>query len=295
MSFHPLLSRLSLTLIAVGLTSQGLNAQSEGLDLLDPQLSHWEKWLGVPRKSVMGLPVGTPQSDDYNTGTPLGLNNDPKNVFTVVTVDGQLTLKVSGEIYGGLTTLQEFSNYHFSCEVKFGELKWPPRERRPRDSGLLYHCTGKHGAFWNVWMRCLEFQVQEENLGDLFPLAGAKADVPSTRSPQEIPGIPKNRWDPSQPFRSVGAVERGQNHESPHGSWTKAEFFVLGTQAIHVVNGHVVLSLDRARLADGTPLSGGKLQIQSEGSELYYRHIRLRPIQAFPAAYLAASKLPAQR
>jgi hypothetical protein len=279
--------------IAAALLITGLVSAAEPwIDLLDPQLSKWELWMGVPHTSVKDLPPGTPQHDNYNQGTPLGLNNDPKKVFCVIEEDGKPVLKISGEIYGGLTTLQEYGDYHFSCEVRFGEKKWAPRLDRARDSGLLYHCTGRHGAFWNVWMRCLEYQVQEENLGDLFLLAGTAADLPTTRSEKITPGVPEWRWDPSQPFLPAKGAERLANYENPHGQWTTAELFVLGQQAIHVVNGHVVLSLDNARLKDGTPLTKGKLQIQCEGAEVYYRNIRLRPITAFPADLLRESKLP---
>ena len=265
--------------------------EANWIELLDSKLSQWELWMGVPHTSVKGLPEGTPQSDDYNKGTPLGLANDPKKVFSVIEEDGKPVLKITGEIYGGLTTLKEYGDYHFYCEVKFGEGKWEPRLNKQRDNGLLYHCTGKHGAFWNVWMRSLEYQVQEENLGDLFLLAGTQADVPTSPTPNPVPGVPDVRWDPAQPFAPAKGAERSVNHENPHGEWTTAEFYVLGQQAIHLVNGHVVLSLDKARLKDGTPLTKGKLQIQSEGSEAYYRNIRLRPIKAFPPKLMADAKL----
>lgn len=269
-----------------------LTAEESGIELLDPKLSQWEVWMGVPHTSVKDLPAGTPQNNDYNKGIPLGLGNDPKKVFSMIEEEGKPVLKITGEIYGGLTTLKEYENYHFSFEVKFGEKKWEPRLEKQRDSGLLYHCSGKHGKFWNVWMRSLEYQVQEKNLGDLFLLAGTAADVPT--SPKEIktPGVPDVIWDPAQPFKPCTGAERSVNHENPHGEWTHGEYFVLGQQAIHVVNGHVVLSLDKARLNDGTPQTRGKIQIQSEGAEVYYRNIKLRPITEFPAKYLAESKLP---
>jgi len=51
---------------------------------------------------------------------------------------------------GGLTTRESFSNYHLCVDVKWGERKWEPRLALPWNSGLLYHCTGPHGAFWNT-------------------------------------------------------------------------------------------------------------------------------------------------
>lgn len=281
------------TLISHVLLVHPLVAEEEKWSsLLDPALSQWEIWMGVPHTSVKDLPAGTPQLDSYEKGTPLGLGNDPKKVFTMIEEDGKPVLKITGEIYGGLTTLKEYENYHFYFEVKFGDKKWEPRLNKQRDSGLLYHCTGKHGAFWNVWMRSVEYQVQEENLGDLYLLAGTMADLPTSPNTVKVPGVPDVRWDPSQPFKPAKGAERSVNHENPHGEWTTGEFYVLGQQAIHLVDGHVVLSFDKARLNDGTPLTNGKIQIQSEGAEVYYRNMRLRPITSFPAKILSESKLP---
>ncbi len=125
-----------------------------------------KNWV-VKNQSVEGLPPGT----------PLGLNNDPKKVFTVIEEEGTPLLKITGEIYGGLTTLKEYGDYHFSFELKFGEKKWAPRLDRARDSGQLYHCTGKHGAFWNVWMRSLagsEFYYRNIRLR---PITAFPADI----------------------------------------------------------------------------------------------------------------------
>ncbi|MDQ8198000.1 sulfatase [Pelagicoccus enzymogenes] len=89
--------------------------------LLDKELSKWELWLGVPHPSVSGLPDGTPTAPRPQDGVPLGLGNDPKNVFSVIEENGTPVLKITGEIYGGLTTLEAYQNYHFSAEVKWGE------------------------------------------------------------------------------------------------------------------------------------------------------------------------------
>ena len=174
------------------------------------------RWMGVPHTSVKGLPEGTPQSDS-NKGTPLGLENDPKKVFSVIEEDGKPGLKITGEIYGGLTTLKEYGEYHFSCEVKVGNKKWGRRLDKQRDSGVLYHCSGKHGAFWNVWMRSLEYQVQENNLGDLYLLAGTAADVPRIPCSIKVPGVPAMRWDPTMPFKPANRAERSVNYENPYG------------------------------------------------------------------------------
>ena len=67
----------------------------------------------------------------------MGLNNDPLKVFSVKEIDGESILCITGEIYGGLTTRQEFENYHLSLQFRWGDKKWAPRENKKRDSGLL--------------------------------------------------------------------------------------------------------------------------------------------------------------
>src|SRR5881628_1687810 len=41
---------------------------------------------------------------------PLGLNNDPRGVFTITNADSRPAIHVSGEIYGGVSTKAEFTN-----------------------------------------------------------------------------------------------------------------------------------------------------------------------------------------
>ena len=57
---------------------------------------------------------------------------------------------------------------------------------------------------------------------------------------------------------------------------------------VHIVNGKVVMALANSRYKDGEkflPLAGGKLQIQSEAAEVFYKELEIRPIPAMPAEY----------
>lgn len=280
------------TFVPLCTSSEKLNSgENEKWDpLLDWHLSKWELWMGVPHPSVKDLPTGTPTAEKPQGGTPLGLDNDPKDVFSIVRQNNEPILKITGEIYGGLTTLKEYQNYHFSAEVKWGEQKWEPRLDRKRDSGFLYHCVGPHGAFWNVWMRCVEFQIQEGDFGDLFMLAGTGGTVRVSENQNPIKGQAQYRWDSSQPYIKKGRVQIASDQESPHGNWTHIEVYTFGDKAIHMVNGEVVLAIKdiRQRDIDG-PLTKGKLQIQSEGAEVYYRDIKIRPIKKFPNALSQAA------
>lgn len=288
------------TLIFGFVTSGLLHAEDKGWQpLLNEKLVGWETWLGRPHASVQGLPADLPV-DEKGRRPPLGLGNDPKGVFTISMQDGEPVLRISGEIYGALTTTESFSNYHFRTQIKWGEAKWEPRLERKRDNGILYHCTGDHGSGGN-WKKSLEFQVQEQDMGDLWPVAGTRATVRTIHEENDF------FYDPEGVKRRFGEANvegvtkahvahlRG-DFEKPHGEWNTLDLYVVGRDAIHVVNGTVVLVLQNASSVDKqtkkeTPLTSGQIQIQSEGAECFYRRMEMRPLEAFPAAIREAAGL----
>lgn len=265
-------------------TSSRTFHSKEWVNLLDSELAQWDVFVGVPHTSVEGLPTGTPKADQPKYGIPLGLNHDPKHVVSVIEVNGEQQLQISGEIYAGITSRKYFEGFHFSAEVKWGSKKWPPRENAKRDSGLLYHASGRHGRFWNVWKRCVEYQIQEGDFGDLFMLAGTGGTVRVEELKQEKRWDPKHGWNPAKPYQRSGRVKRSENFESPHGEWTRVEVYAVGQQAVHLVNGQPVLAIDEIRMNGDEPLTGGEIQLQSEGAEVYYRNIKIRSIEQLPPA-----------
>lgn len=283
-------------LVANLLLCVGSIAVAEGPDnwrpLLDEDLSQWEVFLGVPHKSVEvpGVPPST--SEDGVRGEPLGLG-DPLQVFRVSKIDGEPVLHVSGQVYGGLTTLEEFGDFHLTWQFRWGEKKWPPRLHMKRDSGVLFHCVGRHGAFWNVWMRGLECQVQEGDCGDFIPLAGARASVPL--APRAVDG--PLRYERGGALETnVNYVLHGPSNESPPGEWTTMDVYAVGDRAVFAVNGVANMAIFDARQAtpDGArPLTRGKLQIQSEAAEIDYRRVRVRPLVGFPADVAPHATRPA--
>ena len=284
-----LLCGLSASTCAAQPHASASDATSSHSELLDASLSQWEIFMGVPHFSVTGLPEGTFQSDDVTKGTPLGLNNDPKKVYTTFTEDGTIVLYISGEIYGGLTTKKDYANYHLAMDFKWGDRKWEPRLKQKRDSGILYHCHGVHGAFWNVWKSCLESQVQETDMGDMHLLAG-----PKSKSKFRVVGEKQNIFDPHSPSpwgEWVGHLSASHEPDRPHGEWNHLEVYAVGDSTIHLANGIVVLAIIDALDKNGKPLTSGQIQIQSEAAECFYKNIRLTPIKAFPPDIAAKAGL----
>src|SRR5688500_10002985 len=144
-------------------------------------LSGWETWLTKPQKSSAIEGLKKNEKGDY--AEPLGLNRDPNRVFSVVTEDGRPALRISGEVWGGISTKEEFENYHFRAEFKWGQKKWPPREKTVRDNGLLYHGVGPHGAGSGSWLKSFEMQIQEHDCGDFHSVARSEEHTSELQSP----------------------------------------------------------------------------------------------------------------
>jgi hypothetical protein len=282
------LPRLSFFVGVFALVAWGGAAESgEWVPLLDSKLSKWEVFTGVPHTSVEGLPAGTYQSEEVREGTPIGLGKDPKTVYSTYEEGGATILHVSGEIYAGLSSLEDFENYHLRLKVRWGDQKWEPRLKDKRDSGILYHCHGPHGASWAVWKSSLEYQIQEGDMGDLITVFGTRVKAPYLNQGK------RKYYDTREPYQDwKGYLNTTlEQPDMPHGEWNVVDLYVVGDQAIHVINGRAVMSLKDALDKDGKPLTKGSLQIQSEGAEVEYKEIEIRQISDFPKALKNGAKL----
>jgi hypothetical protein len=251
--------------------TDGWRALFNGGDLVG-----WETYLG-PAYS---------ERDNAFVGEPTGVNVDPDGVFTVVQEDGRSAIRISGEHFGGISTSEEFENYHLRLEFKWGRDKHAPRANGRRDSGLLYHATGEHGQDGSFWMHSQEFQIQEGDCGDYWGL-GSEVDV-MARPLDDGRFI----YDPEGELMHFGArsphnrnVKKDPDGEHPTGEWNTLDLYALGGTSLHVINGVRTMRLENSRqIIDGrpVPLTRGMLQIQSEGAEIFYRNIMIRPITESP-------------
>ena len=257
--------------------------------LFDQKLSQWEIWIAVPQPSV-NVP-GYVHATDPKQDKPLGLNNDPLHVYRVRMVDGEPVLHISGEIFGGLTTLTNYGDFYLRVQQRWGTVKFAPRLHAPRDNGILYRCYGPHGVVNHAWKRCIECQVQENDIGDFFAL-GVNGEVPSTNCPVPPGTRPITRYVPGAPLQlNPGRCCRGSDyHELPNGELNTIEVMAVGDRFINILNGHVVNVLQNARRAVGEPkipAVTGQIQIQSEGAECEYRRMEIQPLAVFPPEYQA--------
>jgi len=241
-------------------------------------LAGWDTYIG-PDLTDGGKPI---------TGAPIGLNNDPWHVFSIVNQDGENVIRISGENWGAISTKKEYENYHLQLQFKWGALSWGQKKGKKKDSGLLYHSVGPYGADYGAWMRSQEFQIEEGNCGDYWGVAGGMADIPviirmDTTYVYNPNGTMTTFKEGSKQGRRC--IKNG-DAENPSGQWNTVDLYCHGDTSIHVVNGKVMMILYHNRqLEKGQelPMTKGKIQIQSEGAEVFYKGIKIQEIDKLPA------------
>lgn len=216
---------------------------------------------------------------------PIGLNSDPLDVFTVVEEDGDPAIRITGEVFGILVTEQEYEDYHLKLEFKWGDEKFPPRENLKMDSGILYHSIGEEGAWGDVWMKSLECQVQETDCGDYISVDTVMVDIPAFQNAEDSRYYfhPDSSLVTFSPERAY--CEFYRDNENPMGEWNTMEIYTVDGNSVHLVNGQPNMKVMNSRhVVDGAevPLTKGKIQLQSEGAEIFYRNIELSSIAEIP-------------
>lgn len=213
-----------------------------------------------------------------------GRNSDPKGVFSVK----NRLIRISGEEFGCITTNEEFENYTLTVEFKWGEVTFAPRTDKARDSGILLHSVGKDGGSGGVWMHSIECQMIEGGTGDFIvvgdgtdnfyvtsPVAPGKQGSSHVFQPGgELVTINKGRinWFGRDPeWKDVKDFRGSRDVEKPVGKWNKLVCVVKGKE-IQIYLNNILVN----HAVDVKPTKG-KIQIQSEGAELFIRKVSLLP------------------
>lgn len=273
---------LALFLCIISLFSCSPKAKNAESLFNGKDLTGWDTYLGPVYDSI---------KNDFDPQKIIGLNNDPNGVFSIVTEDEAPAIRISGENFGGISTTREFQNYHLRLEFKWGTNRWQPSKDKKRDSGLLYHAVGMHGADYGFWMRSQEFQIQEGDCGDYWGVAGGSFEVTARKEDETYVYDPTGELITfNEANQQVGRrCIKMQDAEKPTGQWNMIELYVLGDTAVHIVNGVTNMILyHSSQLESGKllPLTNGKIQLQSEGAEVFYRNILMEPIKNIPPSVL---------
>jgi hypothetical protein len=204
-----------------------------------------------------------------------GKNRDPEGVFKVT--DGTLHILDVADRghrdFGYLATEKSYRDYHLRLEYRWGDKRFAPRANAKRDSGVIYHFDGSD----KVWPRGVEYQIQEGDTGDFWLIGGTtlSTTVASVRSDEpryQQFGTPYT----SRRGNFVRIVKDG-THESRHG-WNTVDIIVRDDTAVHMINGRVNNRAYSLHRPSGGALTSGKILLQAEGAEIFYRNIVIRPL-----------------
>jgi hypothetical protein len=261
------MKNLTLILVLLFLASSA-SAQKQLFN--GKNLKNWEIYLGAP---ITGF-------------EELAKKATPASTYNVVKLDGQKVIHISGDIFASLATKEEFENYHLRLEFKWGEKVYGKR-----NSGLLYHSFGPFGAAFGTWMACIEHQLMHENLGDTYLMANTWCQVKSKMGNLGTAYF----YDPNGQISTFSestngkSIKKKEDAEKPLGEWNTVDLYCFGQTSVHVVNGKVVMvNTNCSTFDDGktTPLTKGRIQLQSEGGEFYIRKIEISDIAEIPAELL---------
>jgi hypothetical protein len=254
-------------------------------------LAGWDTEMMIlpdPKWEVPGL-----QRDASGNYTePVGKNRDPLHVFTVTNLDGGPVIHVSGQGFGVMMTTAAFTNVHVRLQIKWGDQQWGKKIGQPFDTGLLYFCHSEAGVAptdrFKTWPRSFEFQICQNEFGDLYAL-GSQITVPARLDGKLW------RYDPAGTNTLFLQKKPVGNHcahivdaEKPKGEWNTLDLVTFNGDSIHVVNGRVVMRLHHAGRLDGAApalITSGKISLQTEGGECFFRNLEFQPITEIPAEF----------
>jgi hypothetical protein len=159
--------------------------------------------------------------------------------------DGVIICK--GRPSGYLRTEKDYSNYVLTLEWR-----WPEGTERG-NSGVLVHASTPNAL--GVWPKSIEAQLALGNAGDIWVI-GTTIEIP----------------DKEKRVRDRRHLNLTDDSEKPVGQWNTYEVTAKGDELILKVNGDVV---NHATKCSETK---GAICLQSEGAEVHFRNIKLRPL-----------------
>jgi type 1 glutamine amidotransferase len=173
--------------------------------------------------------------------------NDGGDPAKTWSVDAEGVLVCTGKPAGYIRTKADYTNY-----VLEFDWRWNPEGEANRNSGVLLRMVGED----KVWPKSLEAQLQSGSAGDFWVID----EYPCVTDPKRTKG---------RNCKRVAEVEV----EKPLGEWNHYR--------ITVEHGNVALEINDQVVNAATEVleTPGKICLQSEGAEIHFRNITLRPLK----------------
>lgn len=194
-------------------------------------------------KLKLGKPVNLFDGKSLSAWT-YHLNDDKVKMEDVWSIqDGVLVCK--GKPVGYIRTKDKFTNFVLTLEWRFDP------EKGAGNSGVLLRMVGED----KVWPKSIEAQLHSGNAGDIWNIGNFPMKVAADRT---------------EGRRTKKAHD---SSEKPLGEWNKYEITLNKGNLELKVNGVV------QNTATDCEEVAGYICLQSEGAEIHFRNIALRPIE----------------
>jgi len=171
---------------------------------------------------------------------------DPEKVWSVK--DGVIICQ--GQPFGYLLTEKEYGDYVLKVQWRWGE-KGPAKGAR--NSGVFVHVTGPD----KIWPKAVEAQLMEGHAGDFWLVDNFKLIVDPKRQDPKV---------------ARHYLRMKDDVEKKIGEWNQYEITCKGDTIKLVINGELVNQGTNAEM------SKGKILLQSEGAEIHFRDVMLKPL-----------------
>jgi hypothetical protein len=177
-----------------------------------------------------------------------------------------------------LESSAEYQDYVLSLEYRWGEKKFEPRNEHPRDAGVIYHVHRERAGDWPAGA---EAQIQEGDTGDSWAVSSQLTSFVDPKT--GLYALPEH-GGVAQTVGHDGTFERTRHSRvNEYPGWNTLEVIVRGDRATHVVNGVANMRVYDIRGWDAAAKSWvkverGRIALQAESAEIFYRNIRVRPL-----------------
>jgi hypothetical protein len=165
-----------------------------------------------------------------------------------------------------------------------------PRADRARDNGVLLHSTGPDGGYRGIWMCSIECQIIEGGTGDFLVVGDGSDNYALTATvapkqegrgnvylpsgtPMTIHGGRIDWYDRDPSWKDVKGFRGAKDIEKPLGEWNTMVCVAEGDTVSIYLNGTLVNQATQVKPAKG------RIQIQSEGAEMFVRKVELAPLR----------------
>jgi|YNPBryunderm2012_1023409.scaffolds.fasta_scaffold45634_1 hypothetical protein len=179
---------------------------------------------------------------------------DPNNTWSVV--DGVLICK--GKPNGYIATKKQYGNYVLRLKWRF------PADSKGGNSGVLLHVQEKD----KIWPNSVEAQLFAGSAGDFWLIADDSGKLP------ELIIDPERKDPKNKEGRHYFRIGKDEKIEKPFGEWNEYEIHCQDGNIKLIVNGKVV----NEGKATAASLKQGRIALQSEGAEIHFKDIEIKPM-----------------